>query len=461
MTYFISYLYATPPLIAADYIADAGKGMGIITPAYAQVRGSGNDVLSPILPLWKLARNISYLAMIFIFLVIGFMIMFRQKINPQTVISAQSALPGLVVGLILITFSYFLAALVVDVTFVSVHLVGKVFEQEGIIDGQKNTTENLLSGQNIFSLFSPFIVGQYSSPTSNAPWELAGTTAQTLDYIKQGPLGTMIDLTSAAVGCYLGQKIIDEGPLGGLTSIDIKPFGIGFSLDPKKTVGCIGGSGIVFALTHFNIAGGIVGLLLYIILIIALLIAMFKTVFGLITSYISILINTVTAPLQFLLGSIPGRQNVLGSWIKNMLGNLMVFPAVFAALLFAAYLLKWQSAPFNVTGNPGNFTGTIPLLGNLSPDFLRLLLAYGVLLMVPSIPDAVKGAFGIKDNPLFGKSIIGGFMGGMGVSQAFYGKLTSRFKQQNKAYTEAKEKEKMGLGPTPTDTRSRIGRILP
>ena len=109
-TSVIAMLYLNPPVRTADYLASVGQGMGIVKEAKAQVGGSGSGVLSPILKLWEVSRNISYVFMIIVFVVIGLMVMFRNKINPQTVITAQAALPGLVIGLIMITFSYFLAA---------------------------------------------------------------------------------------------------------------------------------------------------------------------------------------------------------------------------------------------------------------------------------------------------------------------------------------------------------------
>src|SRR3989344_4356365 len=103
MTSLVGVLFANRPVRSIDYLASVGNGLGIVKEAQAQVVGSGNAVLNPVIALWQVSRNVSYLVMIIIFIVIGLMVMFRQKINPQTVITAQAALPGLVVGLILIT----------------------------------------------------------------------------------------------------------------------------------------------------------------------------------------------------------------------------------------------------------------------------------------------------------------------------------------------------------------------
>src|SRR3989344_4417049 len=114
----------TPPTSATLYLANLGESIGLSPKsALAQnVAGSGAGIIQPVIQLWQVIRNLAYLAFILVFLSVGFMIMFRSKINPQTVISVQAALPGLVIGLILITFSYFIAALIIDLAFVGVQL---------------------------------------------------------------------------------------------------------------------------------------------------------------------------------------------------------------------------------------------------------------------------------------------------------------------------------------------------
>ena len=50
--------------------------------------------------------------------------MFRAKINPQTVVTIQSAIPKAVVALILVTFSYAIAGLMIDLMYL---LIGLIF----------------------------------------------------------------------------------------------------------------------------------------------------------------------------------------------------------------------------------------------------------------------------------------------------------------------------------------------
>lgn len=151
-------MYATPPASSIEYLADLGQSLGLAKPAYAQ--GIGWTGFSPILPLWKLFRNIAYLAFVVIFILIGFMIMFRAKIDPQTAISVQQALPRIVVALLLVTFSYAIAGLMIDFGQLATRVVGNVFMQGKFIavtdsEEESKTRLNDLLSDDIFKLVNP------------------------------------------------------------------------------------------------------------------------------------------------------------------------------------------------------------------------------------------------------------------------------------------------------------------
>lgn len=145
----IGSMYTNPPAGTGEYLADLGSSLGIVKPAYAQ--GTGWKALSPVLKIWKAFRNVAYMGFVVIFIVIGFMIMFRAKIDPQTVISLQSALPKLIITLLLITFSYAIAGLMIDLIYIAIYLVVGIFNLGGLIDKPKEVVDLLLS-KNPFNL---------------------------------------------------------------------------------------------------------------------------------------------------------------------------------------------------------------------------------------------------------------------------------------------------------------------
>lgn len=140
----------TKPIISSkEYLADLGQNLGIIpiSPAYAQAQGIGFNAFSPILPLWKIFRDIAYLAMVAIFIVVGLMVMFRKKIDPRTVVTIQEALPKIVVTLILITFSYAIAGLVVDIGDFATRLIGVTLGRNKLIAVEGGEFQNNILDQ--------------------------------------------------------------------------------------------------------------------------------------------------------------------------------------------------------------------------------------------------------------------------------------------------------------------------
>lgn len=120
----IAALY-TPPASSTTYVADLLRSAHIVPQAQAQ--GLGFASLDPILGTWKIFRNVAYLFFVVIFLIIGFMIMFRQKINGQTVVTAQQAIPGIIVSLIFVTFSYAIAGFMIDLMYLLMYLMIVLF----------------------------------------------------------------------------------------------------------------------------------------------------------------------------------------------------------------------------------------------------------------------------------------------------------------------------------------------
>lgn len=179
-------LYTVQPASSVEYLADLGSNLGLIPAAYAQ--GFGWHAFSPILGLWKLFRNIAYLAFIVIFVVIGFMIMFRKKIDPQTVISVQNALPKIIVTLILITFSYAIAGFIIDIGQLGSRIIA-----------------NLLAGPDAF------IATEYPEERSK---ELVDILLQSNTFALVNPLRNVDDLINALA------TVVDLGlvePLAWLT----------------------------------------------------------------------------------------------------------------------------------------------------------------------------------------------------------------------------------------------------
>lgn len=388
LTNAMTAMLVTPPTSTTLYLANIGQDLGFYKAVHAQgVTGSGAGIIEPVRILWQVVRNLVYLFFIVIFIAVGFMIMFRQKLNPQTIITAQAALPGLVVGLILVTFSYFISALIIDSSFLGIKLLTEIFVQVKVDGGpvlnafgDEAGLRNLAEKSNLLNLFTASAFrGENISDVFTSGYDFTLNTSKGLEL---GTGAVLIGIVTAIIGLIIG---LTMGPIGA---------GVGL---------IVGGA-----------AGPLVGpavlsLLVPLILIIALFVQFFKLLFKLIGAYIAILVSTITAPFIILFSSLPGRGGVLSVWWKTLLGNALIFPAVFGAFLFAGMILATS---------PGSWRASPPLFGGLSTELLRLIVAYGILLGSPAIPDMVKKALGVPDIQGIPQAAMAGAMGGFGIGRA-------------------------------------------
>src|SRR3990172_6625983 len=120
--------YSSPPVPRfADYVRYELSDNLLNTPSYAAF---GEIALNPVVDFWRGMRDISYALFMVVTVVIGFMIILRREISPRVVVTFTNALPRIVTGLVLITFSFPLIALAVDVGIVfGSRLVSDVFSQ--------------------------------------------------------------------------------------------------------------------------------------------------------------------------------------------------------------------------------------------------------------------------------------------------------------------------------------------
>lgn len=369
----ISYLIVVPPVTTAEYLADVGENLGIVKPAYAQ--GFGFNQFSNILPLWKVFRNIAYIFFIIVFLIIGLAIMFRVKIDPKTVITIQNAIPKIVIALILVTFSYAIVGLLIDLIYVVLFLSVPLFA--GIPGGP---------GKDI----------------ATAQASVAG-------------LG-IGDISWSAI-----KLLWDKSILLGLLGIETNAAG---SLVFKATT--------LLALIPHPVAkvaavpGGIDSLLSAVLSIIVLFLVL-KLFFSLVVAYIQIILSTIFAPIILMMGAFPGSKSTFGDWFKGLLSNILLFPAV-AIFFFIIQILHYGTGP----------QWTPPALG-VKGTFLPTLISLGGLLFLNKIPDIIKGYFAGKPFTAYGTAIGENVAPGRQLIGSRIGKLADDLETSGKiAYEAAK-----------------------
>lgn len=409
---FMALMNDNPPASGVQYLArNIQSGFGLTDTAYAQVGGTGASVIQPVERIWEFSRNFAYLAFTLVFVVAGFMIMFRRKLNPQTVIGLQMALPGLIIGLIIVTFSYFIAGLIIDLGFLATQMAGVLFvSQLGQLTlnvGQNtlpNTPPNalsaineLLNSQNILTMFTSFVF------TGNLLQSAASVGTSVADIIYQntgnrailGVIGALAACLPFAVPIAAG---FGAGILPGLGGIAL----------------CAGAGGASGA------AGGgvIISGAIYLILLFGLLQAMFRLLFTLIGTYVTIILTTIFGPFIILFSALPGQGGMMALWWRSLLANVLVFPAVFIVFLLIATILGVGGSWNLDSGAVGEFRQALPLFGGSPVGFIRALVAYGLLMILPGVPDFVRDMLKARPNQILANAQAQTVRGGVGPAVA-------------------------------------------
>lgn len=366
----IAYLYGNPPASTYAFAVDLGKTLGFLPRAYAQ--GVGFTGLGPLIDIWKIFRNIAYGIIAIIMIVIGFMVMLRKKIDPKTVVTVQSSIPRIVIALILVTFSYAIVGFMIDLMYVSMLLIANV-----LININPDT-------------FKVRFLGDLTD-TLNLP-SIPLSTITPKDFIT-GNFFTV------------GGMFFAEGweSLKGI-----------FALFPwQATAGVSVITGLAsFAISGFSLKSLALGAIAptalpMVIVALAVLIGLVRLFFLLLDAYIHIIIALITSPFHLMTEAIPGT-NAFSSWMRNLIGKLLVFPIVIT-LTLVTHLLTSKTTAGDVWAPP-------LLWGSTSGEGLGGLIGLGMLLSIPTIIGGIQKA--LKGEPLVPAGI-GTIVGplGSGISQ--------------------------------------------
>ena len=340
----INATYTNPPASSAYYVADLIQNSSLVPQAYAQGVGFGS--LTPILPIWKAFRNIAYFLYVIIFVVVGFAIMFRAKLNPQTVISIQSALPKLIITLLLITFSYAIAGLMIDLMYLVIYLIVGLFDTF-VFNKPINELVDIALNNNIWTNMLNFIV----NPSSMVTIDSGSAVEQIFDNAIQLPelLEWLDDFLSV--------------PLG---------------------------------------------VIMFLVFSVAIFIAMFKVFFMLLSAYINIIMAIIFSPLTILMNNLPGSTS-FNKWLRGLAANLAIFPVVITMMLIGSALLGNYNATDkgigligNIAPGSGESNGFVPpqLGGTGSSSPIQGLIGIGIIMLLPEAAKITKKAMGVEESGL-------------------------------------------------------------
>ena len=361
----ITMPYFNQPASGFYWVYDTLQNNNFVSKSYA-AEGIGFSALKSLTGLWKIFRNASYLILVIILIGIGFLIMFRIKLNPQTVISLENSLPRIVVTLLLITFSFPIAGFLIDLMYIVMALGVMLFS--GYID--VGSEIQFLSG-NGWTLWDKIFLNGDVWQVGPALFEIL--PASTGNVIK-------VSLTIIVFFLITRFEVVKKAAeaeaatgVGGITGGIIS--GVLGSIVGKVFLG------LIFIWAPF---------LLSVVVILTALFVFFRIFFLLFKSYIKILLLVIFSPFILLLVAIPG-QKMFSIWIKQMLSNLIAFPIVSTLIILSTVISGLD--------NEGKLW-TPPFLYSNQNRPILLLVSIGILFIIPDVVKVVRGALGIKEGTL-------------------------------------------------------------
>lgn len=380
MSYAIGATY-TKPMGTGDYVNYLASNFGITKPAYAAGPRTGFQSIVPLANLWVAFRNIVYMLFIIIFIIVGVAIMLRVKIDPRTVMSIENQIPKIIIGLLLVTFSFAIAGLLIDFMWVSIYL---------IINVLSSLSSDPLLNANIYHIAhatNPFTAANAVGGTYSSAGGIGSIIGQPADSVA-GIVSDAVDKTPMLKGFFT--------LVGGiLAGVAIKASPASQIMDALKTIpffGVIAGgiaAGVAFAFTK-EIVSFLTGAIATIVIGIAVLWALFRIWFALTTAYVSILLQVIFAPFWIIGGVVPGSPLGFTSWLRSILANLMAFPATIGLFILGKILME----QFNSSGAA---LFVPPLVGDPNASSagkgLGPLIGLGIILLAPQVVSMVKEAF--------------------------------------------------------------------
>jgi hypothetical protein len=346
-----------PPASTAVYASYLAENFGIAKKAHAQV-GYGFDGLRPILKLWEAVRNIAYILLTLAFVMIGVGIMLRVKIDPRTVMTIQNQIPKVIIAIILITFSYAISALMIDImwttTYAGVNLLSDHFpvnaRSETLIEkANKNLINNPISFTNqIFETPKPGVF-HITQDVSNNTGELLRQVVKDLLNVDDGE-----KCFDASFGALLpgGKKLVNFAA-------------------------CAAGLVAFLASVTFKL-----------VILVILMVTLFRIWFQLLKAYIFVLVYIIVSPVYIVFGLLPTKPLGFESWLRALFVNLATFPVTAFVIVAARLLMDIY--------NTDSRLFVPPLVGNPNAVNFGTILAFGALLVAPSLNLILKEKMGVK-----------------------------------------------------------------
>jgi len=189
--------YTTPPIDNLASVIKGGLSNNILNNpvSAADTQEAGNLLLLPVQNVWSAIRDLAYGLFAVVMVAIGIMIIARKEVSPRLVVTFTGALPKIVLGLVLITFSYPIVAFLVDLM---------QYATEALFFLTWNALHSQLTASASVGGLSTLLTGFYSNIMGGALGTLnSNAIVQNLGGLTAGALATMCGVVILFVGLII------------------------------------------------------------------------------------------------------------------------------------------------------------------------------------------------------------------------------------------------------------------
>jgi len=112
--------------------------------------------------IWEMFRNLAYAGFVIVIMVAGIMIMFRSKLGGQTTVNLMNTIPGILVGLVVVTFSFAIVGFILDIGRLLTMIIGSYMDSQLGANGFQTVglSGPLEMAKYAFTATNPFSGGQ-------------------------------------------------------------------------------------------------------------------------------------------------------------------------------------------------------------------------------------------------------------------------------------------------------------
>jgi hypothetical protein len=346
--------------------------------------GIGFEILRPVMGMWTISRNLVYGVLIVIMIVIAFLILLRRPLGGQEMVTVINSMPGIVLTIVMVTFSYAICGLFIDGIFIGSNVAYNFLIGGPNAPGQGLQNEKIIK-EDVYAKPTGDTIPLTNALQPDDPqmsiWQVFSLGGSNVC--------NRLSLISGATGA----KAQTQCAYSYLVPASAQNQPIGMALEK-----------VLEALDSTGITNGLIEL----ILALAVFQTAFKLFFLLLNDYLTLSFYPIIAPFIFLGMAMPGQtMKTIDGFVKTLGASALNFIVIYACFLLLVVFGHTAVDSGNNLGESVQKVGQIqwvpPLLGysrkqifdattlnNNGANIVTSLLVFGLYMAIPNVTDMIK-----------------------------------------------------------------------